>query len=201
MIAVYLYYWYFSMLSSGTVSVANVQLKSAAINPDFLEAVSQLPQNLNISAYLSFIATWGTHYISEATFGGRVTISSSMSLQTRSSLVTKGVNIEAGVSTLFRASLGVATSTELESSSYTQVSQKGKLYIYTCVLKSINCSQGWVSTHLPLVELQGRSTTGALGSTLSPATLCPSALSCRDIWTSFPIQPLEVTWNLLWGSM
>ena len=131
------------MLSSGTVSVANVQLKSADINPDFLDAVSQLPSDLATSGfapYLSFIATWGTHYISEAIFGGRVTVSSSMSLQTRSSLVTKGVNIEAGVSTLFRASIGVATSTELDSSSYTQVSQKGKLYM--CSEIKFNCAKG-----------------------------------------------------------
>lgn len=116
------------MLSSGTVSVAYVRLKSADINPEFLQQVSALPVDVNATGYapyLQFITTWGTHYISEAVFGGRVTVSTSMNLQTRTSLATQGVNINLGVSTLFRASVGVATSTELSNSAYTAVSSRG----------------------------------------------------------------------------
>jgi hypothetical protein len=84
----------------------------AELSDDLKNAFEQLPE-VDGTAYATFIATFGTHYLKEALYGGRATQRLSVSTEDYVSLLQGGVNLraEAGL-TLDRAKSQVSANSQ-----------------------------------------------------------------------------------------
>jgi hypothetical protein len=103
--------------------------------PPFVSSVSALPSTPG-TAYQSFIDTYGTHYYSQATYGGRTFQRFLANHADMMSLLTQKVSVSAGAGIALGANLGVSVNTK--STDYQRVQTLTKAQQLTFVGDSPN---------------------------------------------------------------
>lgn len=84
--------------------------------------IEALPTTYNYTEYFSFISKYGTHYVRNATFGGRISAYTTVSFFTRGILRNNSVDTANGLRTMVRLDFGL---NETVNADYTLLLSKG----------------------------------------------------------------------------
>lgn len=97
----------------------NHKSADAKFNDEFAKDLQNLPIEYKKNFYRTFIKKWGTHFASKILMGGRCYIYKEMSFDQYSSLVKRGMSIDAGASGTYEdISAGASGGTSTEDSKY-----------------------------------------------------------------------------------
>jgi hypothetical protein len=81
--------------------------------------------NETSQSFLSFISKWGTHYITDATLGGRTSYSSFITKDQSKYFTSNSVDVSAGMNIAFKVSVGVSDETDTSNTNYQEVDSQG----------------------------------------------------------------------------
>jgi hypothetical protein len=83
-------------------------MKHANVTQTFLDDVSVLPTTYDYDTYLAFIFKYGTHYLRNAVFGGRITAQSTISISQMGTLQAANINVPNGLRIIARYMYSIA---------------------------------------------------------------------------------------------
>jgi hypothetical protein len=94
----------------------------------FKADLNNLPTNYDNSTsqtFASFISKWGTHYITEATVGGRTTYTSFVTKSQEETFTSQDINVQAGMNAAFAVTVGVNVGVSTNNTNYKAITQQG----------------------------------------------------------------------------
>jgi serine/threonine protein kinase len=132
-------------VSSAEVAILKASMQRANVSEEFMNDVKGLPTTYNYEDYYNFITKYGTHYVRNATFGGRISAFATIPFLTRGVLKNSSADAANGLKIMMRYNFGLSDDTS--NRDYTFLFSKG-ITINSFLTGGISGSNyvQWVST-------------------------------------------------------